>query len=89
MCRDIARNIESERLPDIARLAMLPPALVGGRGGGADAVYPRAPRHSGPSLAANVRRILMLPAVLAQWWQTYIESRPPFSVRRSLHSTNC
>jgi hypothetical protein len=74
-----SENIETQRLPDIARLAMLPPALVAGQ---AMELTRFTPELLGTAAQAwrLTRADTDVPAVLAQWWQTYIESRPPFSV---------
>jgi len=74
-----SENIETQRLPDIARLAMLPPALVAGEAMELTKFKPELIASAVEAWRLN-RADADIPAVLGQWWQTYIESRPPFSV---------
>jgi len=74
-----SENIETQRLSDVARLAMLPPALVAGEAMELTKFKPELIASAVEAWRLN-RADADIPAVLSQWWQTYIESRPPFSV---------
>ncbi len=71
----LSENLNAERLPKLAKLAMLPAALAAG-----NAV--ELCQDSPALLAAALRawRLTADATVLTQWWETYRDSRPPFAV---------
>jgi hypothetical protein len=71
----LSENVNAERLPRLAKLAMLPAALAAG-----SAVELC---QDSPDLLAGALsdwRLTADAAVLTQWWETYRDSRPPFPV---------
>jgi hypothetical protein len=75
-----SESIHADRLPHIARYAMLPPALIA-----ADAVGLIHFAPSALALAVNSWNLAVPPgvdaaALLSEWWQTYVEARPPWHV---------
>ena len=71
----LSENVNAERLPRLAKLAMLPTALAAG-----NAV--ELCQDSPDLLAAALSdwRLAADATVLTQWWETYRDSRPPFAV---------
>jgi hypothetical protein len=74
-----SEGIDGQRLPNLARLAMLPPAIL--------AAETMELTRFTPELIATAVATWRLEeegtdvaSSLHQWWQTYIESRPPFHV---------
>jgi hypothetical protein len=75
-----SEEVEPQRLPDIGRLAMLPPALIAGE---AMEFTRFTPELIGKAIAAwhiNPPPGSDIAALVGQWWQTYIETRPPWNV---------
>ncbi|MBW8884374.1 MAG: hypothetical protein JF612_06255 [Planctomycetia bacterium] len=73
-------TIHADRLPGIARFAMLPPALVAAE---AVELMRFTPEMIAMAIAAwrlAVPEGIEAAAILSQWWQTYIEARPPWNV---------
>jgi hypothetical protein len=71
----LSETVNAERLPRVARSAMLPAALAAGQ------VVELC--QDSPELlaeAANAWRLKVDAVVITQWWETYRESRPPFAV---------
>lgn len=71
----LSENVQSDRLPRVAQLAMLPAALAAGQ-------MVELCQDS-PELLAEALNAWHLAAdaiVLTQWWETYRDSRPPFAV---------
>jgi len=71
----ISENVNAERLPRLARLAMLPAALAAG-----NAVELCQDSPDLLAAALNDWRLAADATVLIQWWETYRDSRPPFAV---------
>jgi hypothetical protein len=72
--------IHAERLPHVAQYAMLPPALIA-----AEAVELGRFTTELIERAIAVWRLAVPPgvdaaALISQWWQTYLETKPPFRV---------
>ena len=71
----LSENVNAERLPRLARLAMLPAALAAG-----NAVELCQDSPDLLAAALNDWRLAADATVLIQWWETYRDSRPPFAV---------
>jgi len=75
-----AERIHAERLPHVARYAMLPPALLAAE---AVELVRFAPFELARAIAAfglAVPAGVDAAALLLDWWQTYLQTRPPWSV---------
>jgi hypothetical protein len=71
----LSDNVNAERLPRLAKLAMLPAALAAG-----SAVELCQDSPDLLAAALNDWRLAAGAAVLTQWWETYRDSHPPFAV---------
>jgi len=76
----LSESIHADRLPHIARYAMLPPTLVAAQ---AVELVRFTPDELGRAISAW--RLAAPPdvdaaALISQWWQTYQETRPPWRV---------
>lgn len=75
-----SESIHAERLPKIARYALLPAALLAAESvelvRNTPALMSQASSAWGLSTAADAGAAVLV----AQWWQTYQETRPPFRV---------
>jgi hypothetical protein len=76
----ISESIHADRLPHIARYAMLPPTLVAAE---AVELVRFAPDELGRAISAwglAAPPGVDAAALISEWWQTYQETRPPFRV---------
>ncbi|MGI8980644.1 MAG: hypothetical protein ACR2FY_15565 [Pirellulaceae bacterium] len=71
----LSENVQSDRLPRVAQLAMLPAALAAGQ---LVELCQDSPELLGQAL--NAWHLAADAIVLTQWWETYCDSRPPFAV---------
>ena len=71
----LSENVNAERLPRLAKFAMLPAALAAG-----SAVELCQDSPDLLAAALNDWRLAADATVLTQWWETYRDSRPPFAV---------
>ncbi|MFN0020383.1 MAG: hypothetical protein ACKVP0_19160 [Pirellulaceae bacterium] len=71
----LSENVQADRLPRVAQLAMLPVALAAGR-----EVELCLDTPDLLSQAITNWRLAADPTVVTQWWETYRDSRPPFAV---------
>jgi hypothetical protein len=75
-----SENIHADRLPHVARYAMLPPALLAAE---SVELLRFTPELIGQTISAwqlTVPPGLDTAAVVSEWWQTYIETRPPWNI---------
>ena len=71
----LSENVPAQRVQRAARVALLPAALEAGK---SVELCQDSPELLANALAAW--RVSEDPIVIAQWWETYRESRPPFPV---------
>ncbi|MEX2175592.1 MAG: hypothetical protein WD872_14610 [Pirellulaceae bacterium] len=73
-------NIHADRLPHVARLAMLPPVLRGAEGVELTRYSPELVRQAVAAWQIAVPPGIDVVAILEDWWETYQLGRPPFRV---------
>ena len=75
-----SEGIHADRLPHVARYSMLPAALLAAE---SVELLHFTPEFIGKAISAwqlNVPPGLDAAALLSEWWQTYIETRPPWNI---------
>src|SRR5262245_3559967 len=73
-------TIHADRLPTIARYAMLPPALLGAEAVELVRFTPEIVRQAISTWRLAGPSGFDVSELVSQWWQTYIETRPPWNV---------
>ncbi len=73
-------TIHADRLPQIARYAMLPPALLAAESVELQRFTPELIVAAIAAWRCDVPSEIDAATVVSQWWQTYMETRPPWHV---------
>lgn len=76
----ISESIHADRLPHIARYAMLPAALIAAESVELVRFAPDALARAIAAWSLSVPTGVDAAALISEWWQTYQETRPPWSV---------
>jgi hypothetical protein len=75
-----SESIHADRLPQIAGLALLPAALAAAEAVELTHVTPDTLRLAITAWRLPIAADPVAPTLVAQWWQTYQETRPPWNV---------
>lgn len=75
-----SENIHADRLPHVAQYAMLPPALLAAESVELLRFTPELIGQAISTWQLKAPPDIDAAAIVSEWWQTYIETRPPWNI---------